>query len=87
LGFGDYNFNRARDFQELNRYLIDDYLIERCHTLRKKDFVLVTNFMMPKNGQKIHLCKYEVDSLAEGLNDLFERMVDIARIKQGKTNY
>jgi hypothetical protein len=28
-----------------------------------------------------------VDSLAEGLNYLFERIVDIARIKQGKTNY
>lgn len=34
------------DFQELYRYLIDDFLIERCHTLRKKDFILVTYFMM-----------------------------------------
>jgi CRISPR-associated protein Cas1 len=24
------------DFQELYRYLIDDYLIERCHTLRRE---------------------------------------------------
>ncbi len=28
------------DFQELYRYLIDDFLIERCQKLRKKDFVL-----------------------------------------------
>ena len=34
------------DFQELYRYLIDDYLIERCRKLRKKDFVIVTDFMM-----------------------------------------
>ena len=27
------------DFQELYRYMIDDFLIERCHKLRKKDFV------------------------------------------------
>jgi CRISPR-associated protein Cas1 len=72
------------DFQELYRYLIDDYLIERCHTLHKKDFVLVTDFMMQlKMGKKIHLCEFEADSLAEGLNSLFDRMVDIARIKHG----
>lgn len=66
------------------RYLIDDYLIERCHTLRKKDFVLVTDFMMHlRMGKKIHLCEFEADSLAEGLNGLFDRMVDVARIKHG----
>jgi CRISPR-associated protein Cas1 len=72
------------DFQELYRYLIDDYLIERCRTLRKKDFVLVTDFMMHlKMGKKIHLCEFEADSLAEGLNSLFDRMVDVERIKHG----
>ena len=72
------------DFQELYRYLIDDYLIERCHTLRKKDFVLVTDFMMHlKMGKRIHLCEFEADSLAEGLNGLFDCMVDVARIKHG----
>jgi CRISPR/Cas system-associated endonuclease Cas1 len=72
------------DLQELYRYLIDYYLIERCHTLRKKGFVLVTDFMMHlKMGKKIHLCEFEADSLAEGLNSLFDRMVDLARIKHG----
>ena len=72
------------DFQEIYRYLIDDYLIERCHTLRKKDFVLITDFMMHlKMGKTIHLCEFEADSLAEGLNSLFDRMVDVARIKHG----
>jgi hypothetical protein len=72
-------------FQELYRYLIDDYLIERCHKLRKKDFVLVTDFMMHlKMGKKIHLCEYETNELAEGLNNLFERKIEIPRIKHGK---
>jgi CRISPR-associated protein Cas1 len=72
------------DFQELYRYLIDDFLIERCHTLRKKDFVLVTDFMMHvKMGKKIHLKEYETDRLAEDLNAFFEKMVDIERIKVG----
>jgi CRISP-associated protein Cas1 len=72
------------DFQELYRFLIDDFLIERCKKLRKKDFVLVTDFMMHlKMGKKIHLKEYETDSLAEDLNAFFERMVDVERIKVG----
>lgn len=36
-----------------------------------------------KMGKKIHLCEFEADSLAEGLNGLFERIVDVERIKHG----
>ena len=73
------------DFQELYRYLIDDFLIERAKKFYKKDFVLVTDFMMHlKKGKKIHLKEYETDSLAEDLNAFFDRMVDIERIKVGK---
>ncbi len=73
------------DFQELYRYLIDDFLIERCQKLRKKDFVTVTDFMMHlKMGKKIHLKEYEADSLAEDLKALFDHMVDVDRIKVGK---
>jgi CRISPR-associated protein Cas1 len=72
------------DFQELYRYQIDDYLIERCRKMRKKDFVVITDFMMHlKMGKRIHLCEYEADGLAEGLNGLFERVVEIPRIRQG----
>jgi len=73
------------DIQDVYRYLIDDYLIERGQKLRKKDFVVVTDFMMRlKMGKRIHLCEYEADSLAEGLNGLFNRYVEIPRIKHGK---
>ena len=73
------------DFQELYRYLIDDFLIERCQKLRKKDFVLVSDFMMHlKMGKKIHLKEYETDSLAEDLNSFFNSMVNVERIKVGK---
>jgi CRISP-associated protein Cas1 len=73
------------DFQELYRYLIDGFLIERCRKFRKKDFVVVTDFMMRlKMGKRIHLCEYEADDLAEGLNGLFKRVVEVPRIKQGR---
>lgn len=46
---------------------------------------MVTDFMMRlKMGKRIHLCEYEADSLADGLNGLFNRRVDIPRIKHGK---
>jgi CRISPR-associated protein Cas1 len=72
------------DFQELHRYLIDDFLIERCQKLRKKDFVFVTDFMMHlKMGKRIHLCEFETNGLAEDLNMLFERVVEVPRIRHG----
>ena len=43
------------DFQELYRYLIDDFLIDRCQKLHKNDFVFVTDFMMRlRMRKKIH---------------------------------
>ena len=43
------------------------------------------DFMMHlKMGKTIHLCEFEADGLAEGLNCLFDRMVEIERIKVGK---
>jgi hypothetical protein len=74
------------DIQELYRYLIDDFLIERRKKFHKKDFVVVTDFMMRlKMGKRIHLCEYEANNLAEGLNQLFERKINVSRIKHGNT--
>jgi CRISPR/Cas system-associated endonuclease Cas1 len=72
------------DFMETYRYLIDDLLIERCQKYKKKDFVAVTDFMMNlRMGKKIHLCEYETNELADALNDMFKRVVDIPRIRHG----
>jgi len=73
------------DFQEQYRYLIDDFLIERCQKLHKNDFVFVTDFMMHlKMGKRVHLCEFETNELAEGLNLFFDRMVEIPRMRVGK---
>ena len=40
--------------------------------------------MRLKMGKRIHLCEYEADSLAYGLNNLFESDVDVPRIRYGK---
>jgi len=73
------------DFQELYRYLIDDFLIERCQKLHKNDFVKITDFIMHlRMGKRIHLCEYEASELAEDLNDFFRRTVEIPRIRIGQ---
>jgi hypothetical protein len=44
----------------------------------------VTDFVMRlKMGKRIHLCEYETNELAEGLNNLFDREVMIPRIRHG----
>jgi hypothetical protein len=40
--------------------------------------------MRLKMEKRIHLYEYEAESLAEGLNGLFNRYVEIPRIKHGK---
>jgi len=40
--------------------------------------------MRLKMGKRIHLCEYEADNLAEGLNSLFESEIEIPRIRYGK---
>ena len=70
------------DVMEIYRYLIDDFLLGR--RFHKKDFVLVTDFMMSlRMGKRIHLCEYETNGLAEDLNLLFEKTVDVARVRYG----
>jgi hypothetical protein len=40
--------------------------------------------MRLKMGKRIYLCEYAADSLADGLNGLFERQIEIPRIRYGK---
>jgi hypothetical protein len=52
--------------------------------MHKSDFVVVTDFMMHlKMGKQIHLAEYKTNDLAESLNGLFNKMVEIPRIKHG----
>ncbi|MCS7095736.1 MAG: hypothetical protein RMK50_01515 [Nitrososphaerota archaeon] len=70
---------------ELYRYLIDDFLIGRRAKFHKNDFVCVTDFVLHlRMGKRVHLCDYEAGKLAEDLNSLFERKVDVPRVKHGQ---
>ena len=55
-------------------------MTEWCHSLISNR----SSLMHLKMGKRIHLCEYETDSLADGLNGVFNREVEIPRIKHGK---
>lgn len=73
------------DFQELYRYLIDDFVIEFCRTLRKRDFRMKTaDFSSKKKGKREYLDDMKTKELVQSLNMYFKRKIEIPRIKHGK---
>lgn len=73
------------DFQELYRYLIDDFLIEYCQRLRKKDFTMKSEWLSrDKKGKREFLNGAESSMLMKRVNQYFESMVEIPRIRVGK---
>jgi CRISPR-associated protein Cas1 len=73
------------DFQELYRYLIDDFVIQYCQNLAKRDFTFKTEGMSAqKKGQREYLNDAETKDFTTKLNACFETMVEIPRIKVGE---
>jgi len=72
------------DFQELYRYLVDDFLIQYCGKLRKKDFVTKhEDFSRKRKGKREYLEGSMTKDLMRGLNAFFEGRVEVARIRYG----
>jgi CRISPR-associated protein Cas1 len=73
------------DFQELYRYMMDDFLIQYCQKLAKKDFTIKTETLTrSKKGQRQYLNYSVTDDLMKELIQYFELVVEIPRIKVGK---
>jgi CRISPR-associated endonuclease Cas1 len=73
------------DFQELYRYLIDDFLIQYCQGLKEKDFSTKTESMSrTRKGKREYLNEIQTGDLMKSLNEYFESTVSISRIKVGK---
>jgi len=73
------------DFQELYRYLMDDFLIQYCQKLRKKDFIVKTEVLSRgKKGKREYLNDSETDDLMKELNQFFETRVEVPRIRVGQ---
>jgi CRISPR-associated protein Cas1 len=72
------------DFQEIYRYLIDDFLIGFSKNMKPKDFMARTIMFNDKKGKRMYLNKDKTNELLKKLHDYFRSVVDVPRIKMGK---
>jgi CRISPR-associated protein Cas1 len=73
------------DFQELYRYLIDDFVIQFCKNIKAKDFTVKTEELSrSKKSKRQYLNDVKTRELTSRLNSYFESKVDIPRIRVGK---
>ena len=73
------------DFQELYRYLIDDFLIQYSQGISKKNFKMKTKSASHgKKGKREYLTDSETKILFDELNRFFESMVEVKRIRNGE---
>lgn len=73
------------DFQDLYRHIIDEFLIEYCQDLRKKDFILKWEKLSRKRkGKRQFLNDSESKVLVDSLYKYFTGIVEIPRIRRGQ---
>lgn len=73
------------DFQELYRYLVDDFVIQYCRKLTAKDFILkAEKFSRNKKGKREYLNDVKTGDFSRKLNTYFKSEVEIPRIKVGE---
>lgn len=73
------------DFQELYRYLIDDFVIQHCRNLKNKDFTMKwENFSSKRKGKRQYLNNAQTRDLMKSLYKYFQTQVEIPRIRRGK---
>jgi CRISPR-associated protein Cas1 len=73
------------DFEELYRYLIDDFVIQYALSLKEKDFILKEeSFSSNRKGKRQYLNGAKNGEFLKRLNLYFISKIDIPRIKMGK---
>jgi CRISPR-associated protein Cas1 len=73
------------DFQELYRYLVEDFVIKFCRDLQKKDFIMKTeNLSAKRKGKREYLNDSLTHHLIKSLNGYFQTKVEVPRIRVGK---
>lgn len=73
------------DFQELYRHLVDDFIIQYCQKIAKRDFIFKTEKLSTqKKGKREYLNDGETKDFLTKLNDYFKTSVEIPRIRVGE---
>ncbi len=72
------------DFQELYRYLVDDFVIQHCRKLGKEDFTMKSeDFSTGRKGKREYLNEPRTRDLLKNLTAYFQSKVTIPRIRMG----
>jgi CRISPR-associated protein Cas1 len=72
------------DLMELYRYLIDDFLIQYCKSLHRKDFTMKhEDYSSKRKGEREYLNKPLTKDLMNTSNSFFESKVEVPRIRHG----
>jgi len=72
------------DFEELYRFLIDDFVIRYCRNVKNRDFVLKTDDYAGKKGKRQYLNDAKRRDFLATLEKYFESRVSIPRVKRGQ---
>lgn len=73
------------DLQELYRYLTDDFVIQFCQSLGKKDFTVKSESVSRKRkGKREYLNDAETRLMMKELDRNFESKVEVPLIRYGK---
>jgi CRISPR-associated protein Cas1 len=73
------------DFMELYRYLVDDFVIQYCRKLNRKDFTVKSeDFSTKRKGKREYLNDSQTHDLAETLNQCFQSKIRMPRVRMGE---
>ena len=73
------------DFQELYRYLIDDFLIGYCQRINKRDFTVKVEVVnRRRTGKREVLNKEETGGILRELNRFFDNRVAVKWLRNGE---
>jgi len=73
------------DFQELYRYLIDDFVIQYCRKLNRKDFTVKSeDFSTKRKGKREYLNDSQTRDFVKVLNQYFQSKIRMPRVRMGE---
>jgi CRISPR/Cas system-associated endonuclease Cas1 len=72
------------DFQDLYRYIVDDFVISYARSVKDRDFILASDDYANKKGKRQYLNEAKRREMLNCLDKYFETKIDIPRIKRGQ---
>jgi CRISPR-associated protein Cas1 len=73
------------DLQELYRYLMDDFVIQFTHSLKKKDFIVKTEIASKnRQGKREYVKDEQTKRMMKELQEYLDSKIEVPLIRHGK---